>query len=174
MTRERPIKFQWDGKAMVVAQGYLAQAEKRYTVGAFYALEQVDEARNMNAHNAYMAEVASAWENLSDAATKKLKSPTHLRKWALIETNWYDEQIIDCGTHELALRMATFAHDSDDYCEIRVRKNLLVIRRARSQKRSKMNNEDFKKSSKDVLDLLSDMIGVNRTVLERYARTTAQ
>lgn len=158
---------------MIPQSGYLAQCEKRFVVGQIYTLEQVDEARNMNAHNAYMAEVASAWENLSDAATKKLKTPTHLRKWALIETGWYDEQIVDCGTHELASRMATFTHQTDEYCEIRIRKNLLVIRRPRSQKRSKMNSEDFKKSSKAVLDLLADMIGVNRTVLERYARTTA-
>lgn len=180
MTVAAPVKFLWTADGiMAPVKGYLARAETQFEVGKVYQLE-VREERSSQEHNHYFATLADAHANLSERATEKLKTPDHLRKWALIETNWYDEVVTDCGTHEVALRMATFTRRMDDYCEVRLRaaedggeKKLLVVRSAKSQSMKSMDKESFRKSKQDVLDLLSDMIGVNRLVLERYGRQGA-
>lgn len=173
-----PIKFTWNGEAMVPAKGYAARAERQYAPSETYTLE-VREERSSAEHNHYFAAIADAYANLSDAVTERLRTPDHLRKWALIETGWFDETVTDCGSHEVALRMAAFTKvverdNRQDYCEIIVRGPALVLRLAKSQSRKAMDKEDFRKSKNDILDLLSDMVGVNRTLLERYAeRRTA-
>lgn len=163
-----PIAFVWNGDGMVPARGYAAQADRQYVVGQVYLLEAREE-RSPAAHAHYFAAVSEAFQNLDEKATEKLKTPDHLRKWALIETGFYDETILDCGSKEVALRMAAFTRAADDYSELIVRGPLLVKRTAKSQKVRAMDKDAFKKSSQAVLDLLSDMIGVNRTVLSRYA-----
>ena len=61
----------------------------------------------------------------------------------------------------------------DDYAEIRVRGNLLSIRRAKSQKVTEMDAAHFKASSDAVLELLSDMLHVSKTVLKQMAGKVA-
>lgn len=169
MTVARPIRFLWtDGLVMAPVKGYLARAEAQFEVGKVYQLE-VREERSAAEHNHYFAALSDCHANLSEEATEKLKTPDHLRKWALIETGWYDEVQTDCGTQEVALRMAAFTRRMDDYCEIRVRGSVLVVRHAKTQSVKAMDKDAFRKSKTEVLDLLSDMIGVNRTVVERYA-----
>lgn len=169
-----PIKFVWNGEAMVPARGYAARAEKQFVPFEAYTLE-VREERSSAEHGHYFAAIADAYANLSDEVTDRLRTPDHLRKWALIETGWFDETVTDCATQEVALRMAAFTNtiersNRQDYCEIIVRGPALVVRVAKSQSRKAMDKESFRKSKNDVLDLLSDMVGVNRTLLERYAK----
>jgi hypothetical protein len=167
-----PFIYTWTGDGFVPMRGYAARAARDFKAGENYALE-VREDRSPQQHRHYFAAIAEAFANLDERITEKLKTPEHLRKWALIECGHYDETITDCGSQEVAMRMATFARRMDDYSEIIVRKNLLSIRVAKSQSSRAMNKDDFKKSSRDVLDLLANMIHVNRTVLERYAGRVA-
>jgi hypothetical protein len=167
-----PFVYVWTGDGFVPARGYAARAARDFKPGEAYTLE-VREDRSPHMHRHYFAAIAEAFANLDERVTNRLKTPEHLRKWALIETGHYDETITDCGSHEVALRMAAFTRRKDDYSEIIVRGNLLCERTAKSQSVRVMNKEDFKQSSRDVLDLLSDMINVNRTALERYAGRVA-
>jgi|SRR6185369_4843478 len=157
---------------MVPARGYAAQAQRQFKMGNNYMLE-VREPRSGAAHRHYFAAIGDAFPNLDDRCTERLKTPEHLRKWALIETGFYDEVITDCGSHEVALRMAAFSRAIDDYAEIRVRGNLLSIRRAKSQKVTEMDAAHFKASSDAVLELLSDMLHVSKTVLKQMAGKVA-
>lgn len=171
------IRFVWDGNAMIPARGFAARAEKEFVPFETYDMEAVTP-RSLKEHNHYMASVAEAFDNLDERLSERFRRPSHLRKWALIDTGWYDEQVTDCGSHEVALRMAAFTrtvegNHPDDYCEIIVRGPALVVRTAKSQKMNgvgRMSKEDFRASSKDVLDRLADMVGVNRTLLERYGK----
>lgn len=172
MTTQAPLKFMWDGSVMTPARGYAARAERQFTPFETYTLE-VREDRSAVQHKHFFASIADAFTNLDDRCTKKIKTPEHLRKWALIETGWFDEHQIECGSNEVALRMATFVRSNDDYCEIIVRGPVLVVRTAKSQSQREMDKKEFQKSSSDVLDLLADMIGVNRTILKRYAGKAA-
>ena len=172
-----PVRFVWDGSQMVPARGFAARAEKQFVPFESYTLAVVEQ-RSVKEHNHYMAAVADAFDNLDEALTERIRTPAHLRKWALIATGWFDEKVTDCGSHEVALRMAAFTrvlegNRVDDYCEIIVRGPALVVRTAKSQKMhgaGAMSKDDFRKSSTEVLDLLADMVGVNRTLLERYAK----
>lgn len=161
---------------MVPIRGYLARCEKQFETGKVYPLE-VREERSIAEHNHYFASIADAFGSLPEKVTdEKIKTPDHLRKWALIETGWFNEVVTDCGSQEIALRMASLTRRLDDYCEIRVRGPLLVVRHAKSQSvhgKERMDKETFRKSKGDVLNLLADMIGVSRTILERYAGRTA-
>lgn len=173
-----PIRFVWDGSAMIPARGFAARAERQYVPFETYTLEAVADQRSLKEHNHYMASVAEAFDNLDEKLSTRFSRPAHLRKWALIETGWFDEAVTDCGSQEVALRMAAFTrtlegNHPDDYVEIIVRGPALVVRSAKSQKMhgtDAMSKEDFRASSKDVLDLLADMVGVNRTLLERYGK----
>lgn len=172
-----PIKYIWNGEAMIPAKGYAARAEKQFMPFETYTLE-VREERSSAEHNHYFAAVSDAFQNLSDEVTDRIRTANHLRKWALIATGWFNEKITDCGSHEVALRMAAFTRVLEsghpgEYCEIIVRGPALVVRTAKSQSMREMNKEDFRKSKQDVLNLLSDMIGVNRTLLERHAGKSA-
>lgn len=172
MTTSIPFIYTWTGDGFVPARGYAARAAREFKPGENYVLE-VREERPPATHRHYFAAISEAFNNLDDRCTDKLKTPDHLRKWALIETGHYNETITDCGSQEVALRMAAFTRQIDDYCEIRVRGPLMCVRHAKSQKLRSMDKEQFKESSRAVLDLLSDMISVNRTVLERYAGKVA-
>ena len=168
------IRFVWDGSHMIPAKGYAARAEKAFVPFETYNLEAREE-RSSAEHGHYFAAVAEAFDNLSEQNSERLRTPNHLRKWALIETGWFDEKVTDCGSQEIALRMAAFtrgleANHHQDYCEIIVRGPALVVRTAKSQSQKAMGKDVFRASKKDVLDLLADMVGVNRTLLERYAK----
>ena len=172
MVSHVPLVYTWTGDGWIPARGYAAQAARQFKPGETRILE-VREERSGAAHRHYFAAVSEAFQNLDERCTERLKTPDHLRKWALIETGFYDEVITDCGSHEVALRMAAFSRAIDDYAEIRVRGNLLSIRRAKSQKVTEMDKEHFKRSSDAVLDLLSDMLHVSRTVLKQIAGKVA-
>lgn len=168
MVARVPLVWTWTGDGMVPARGYAAQATRQFKPGENYTME-VREQRSGPHHRRYFAAINEAFQNLDERCTERLKTPDHLRKWALIETGHYDESIIDCGSHEVALRIAAFERRIDDYAEITVRGNLLCIRHAKSQSLRDMDKDEFRTSSDDVLDLLSDMLHVSRTVLKKYA-----
>ena len=171
----RPCAFTWDAAAdvMRLAPRYRRVAHEQYRDGEEYPLE-VREHRSSKSHAFMFASISDAWDHLSDANKEVLKTPEHLRKWALITAGWYEETLVDAGEGEggrkRAMRMAVFARRFDDYAEIKVIKHegswLLRMREAKSQSRASMGKEDFEKSKRDVLDVLAGQIDVTRKQLE--------
>jgi len=155
---------------MKLVPRFQSVANKQFEDGQEYPLE-VREQRSSKEHAHYFASINSAWEHLDEETLQALRTPNHLRKWALIATGWYEETQIGELTKRDATRMAVAARKLDEYAEIRVRRGLgdtwsLVIRTARSQSRASMNKEDFRASKRDVLDVLSGHIHVTRKQLE--------
>src|SRR6185295_12887201 len=169
-------KFLWSQGVMTPIKGFGDQARRQFVDGEVYRLV-IENERSGPEHRHYFACINDAFGSLNEKVTaEKIKTPEHLRKWALIETNWFNEVITDCGSKEVAMRMAAFTRKMDDYSEILVRGHLLVVRTAKSQTSkgpNAMSLEDCRQSKKDVLDLLSDMLGINRTILERYGGRSA-
>lgn len=134
----------------------------------------VKEQRSSKAHAYYFASVNSAWKNLRGETAEILSTPTHLRGWALIQAGYHDQHIVQAPSKDDAIRMAMFARalaKSEGYVEIKVVKVdgewFVRSRTPKSQSRASMDAEEFKQSSRDVLDILAGTIEVTRRALER-------
>ncbi len=179
----RPVVFVWNARegVMRVAARFGNVARAQFRDGEEYPL-YVREHRSSKSHAFFFASVKNAHDNLSAENTEILQTPEHLRKWALIVSGWYDETLVDAGEGKYgrrrAIQMAGFARKLDDFAEIKVIKHgenwFLRVRVAKSQSLSSMDKEEFKKSSRDVLDVLSGTIEVRRADLEKIGRESVE
>lgn len=188
--RALPVAFVWQSVEVIDGDGVAARrmamvplarygnvCARQFSDGAEYILGPI-EARNMKSHNAYFAELHSAFQSIPESIAARWPTEEHLRKWLLVETGWFDEKEFTFeGRHadRDARRLAAFIRTEDMYARITVSrvaddKVKVIVRRAKSQAVAEMGNEDFKQSKKDVLDMLTDMIGVARGDLSREAR----
>lgn len=183
-----PVVFVWkevdvidaDGavarsKAMVPLARYHNIVERQFHVNEEYPLAVV-EARSRASHNQFFAAVSEGFSNLPENIAARWPTSEHFRKWALIETGWFDEREIDFGSPLYAKRAALLLHDEfDEYARIFQPKNgtKLIIRRAKSQSAAAMAKEPFEKSKRDVLDILESMLKVEQGSLMKNAGTAA-
>lgn len=161
-----PQWFQWDGEALVPRSKVVAN--EVFVVGEYYRMGEVED-RSEASHRHEFAFLREAWKNLPEDLAPLYPSPEHLRKRALIETGWFDEQIIDGGNNAVAIRIAAVARGYDEFALISVSDSVVIIRTAKSQSRRKMNKQDWQASKTAVLELVSEMIGVEPGELERAA-----
>jgi hypothetical protein len=141
-------------------------ADRLYVVGQRYNLEHRED-RSATTHNHEFAWLHEAWLNLPENLADVYASPEHLRKRALIDTGWYDEEIIDCSTNAAALRVASSFRRRDDFALVIVRGPLVSIRTAKSQSRRAMTKRQFAASKQAILEVVSAMIGVSPDALDR-------
>jgi len=169
--------------AMVPIERYEKVARRQFEIGEQYPLEII-EARDMHKHRGYFAAVNSGFKNLPEIEVVRFPSVEHLRKWCLIETGWCDEKEVWWDTQKDARRSATMVRqDVDEYARIHVSQGInpetgepgwrVLIRRAKSQAVPAMKAEQFKQSSKAVLDMIESMIGLNRGDLRKHAGRAA-
>lgn len=161
--------------AMVPQERYRKVAARQFVSGESYPLV-VLEARSRASHNQYFAALQDGFDSLPENISARWPTAEHYRKWALIETGWFDEKEIDFGSSLYAKRAAILLHDEfDEYARIFQPNNgtKLIIRRAKSQSASAMSKEPFERSKRDVLDLLESMIAVKRGTLKKQAGRSA-
>jgi len=174
MTTFVPVQFTWTEElVMKPAYRFLKLCQKQFKFGESYMLE-VRERRSSASHAHYFACVDDAWNNLSPDQTAKMRTPTHLRRWALIETGHFNEVIEDVGSHDTAVQVAKFArkitNNTDEYAEIVVRGTQVAYRTAKSQSVAAMDKTEFERSKADVLALLADTINVTKKELETQGK----
>lgn len=157
MTADRPQSFTWDGDAMIPRSPKLAN--EAYCVGEVYILVPHED-RSDASHNHEFGWLRDAWLNLKSEDAASFPTPTHLRKRALIEANFYDEEIIDADTSQAAERVAAFVRKKDDFALVIVRDNLVIVRTAKSQSRRSMDKDTFQKSKTALIEIVSEMIDV--------------
>lgn len=162
--------FTWDGEAMVPKVPRLA--DKYFVVGETYPLA-VQEGRSTATHNHEFAWLHDAWANLPEDLAELYPSAEHLRKRALIEAGFYDEQIVDAGSNAAAIRVASAFRSREEFSLVVVRGPLVVIRTAKSQSRRAMNKQEFQKSKTAILEIISGMVGVTPETLKSEAGRAA-
>lgn len=162
-----PMWFQWSDDEVLVPRSKVVAAQ-HFVIGQYYRMGEVEE-RSETSHRHEFAFLREAWKNLPENLAPLYPSPEHLRKRALIDAGWYDEQIIDAGNNAVAIRIAAVARGYDEFALISVTENLVIIRTAKSQSRRKMNKQDWQKSKTAVLEIVSAMIGVEPSELSRAA-----
>jgi hypothetical protein len=152
--------FMWNGEAMIPARP--KAADKEYVIGQRYWLEEVSD-RSWISHRHEFAWIKQAHDNLPESFAEMFPSPEHLRKAALIATNWHRETIIDAGSRAAAARVAAYARGEDEFARVVVRGSTVVIQKARSQRMhglDRMDKDEFQKSKDDILGWISELLGV--------------
>lgn len=163
-----PLYFSWDGEAMRPLAP--KAADRAYVVGERYRLA-VEEERSGPQHRMFFASVNEAFKNLPEGS--EYQSADALRKAALIQAGFYDEDIIDCGTPDVAERVAAMVAKMDDFAVTFVRDHFVVRRRAKSQSTRAMKKDEFKRSVDAVLEIISAMVGVTPADLQANADAAA-
>jgi len=178
----RPVLATWDSKegALRVLPRFRNVAGAQFSDGEEYPIE-VREHRSSKSHAFFFTSVNAAWRNLRGETAEILSTPNHLRGWALVQSGWHDQHIVEAPSKDDAMKMAMFARAlarDEGYVEIKVIKHdgqwFVRSRTPRSQSRASMNKEEFQKSSRDVLDVLSGAIEVTRKQLEREGRNQGE
>lgn len=165
---------------------FFRECSRQFTVGEQYRMV-VEHERSMNAHRRYFATVNEAFNNLPEHIAylsddsghiladehgnriRTFRNADHLRKWALIKTYWAVEQTHVLETEIDAYRFKEwidrYASQHDEYPVTITRGNVVKVYMARSQSVHNMSREDFRRSSDDVLDFLSHLIGTSQATL---------
>jgi hypothetical protein len=168
------LTFCWNGEAMIPIERSAGIAKKQFTKDAFYVLEPHDPVSHKE-RGFYFASIKSAHDNLPPDAVERYPTPEHLRKWALIKSGWRKENHTVCDSNDDALRLAAFLRRLDDFAVVIVKESVVQIFVARSQKVGNvedgfMTADEWKRSKQDVLDILSQQIGVTRRELEKEGK----
>ena len=154
------MSFTWNGEAMIPMRAKAADQE--FVIGQRYWLEQVSD-RSWISHRHEFAWIKQAWDNLPESFADMFPSPEHLRKAALIATNWHRETIIDAGSRAAAARVAAYARGEDEFARVVVRGSTVVIQKARSQRMhglDRMDKTEFQKSKDDILGWIAELLNV--------------
>lgn len=168
-----PVTFSWDGEVMrPVTSGAARRADRVFVVGETYPLV-VHEDRSAASHNHYFAAIAEGWRNLPEALAAKIPSAEHLRKRALIDAGFCDEEIVDCGNQDIAKTVGATIRKHDDFAVIFIRDQFVIIRTAKSQSARSMNKADFQRSKEAVLEIVAGLIGVEPKALAQNAGQAA-
>jgi hypothetical protein len=168
----RPVSFRRHKNAMVVNPRYRKVFEAQFAEGEDYVLVPLEE-RDMKSHGHYFATLHEGWLNLDEKIAHRWPTETHLRRWALIETGFYNLKTIPCDSPSQAKRFAALCRGFDAFAVILVRGDVVEIYTARSQSAAPppvgMGPEDFKASKKAVLDLVATLARTDRKSLEAEA-----
>lgn len=151
----------------------LAQrCDELFVIGERYRLEEVNE-RSTVSHNHEFAWLNEAWKTLPEELAALYPSPEHLRKRALIQAGYYNEEVIDVGTKAGALRVASYVRGRDDFAYVAVRGPLVFVRTAKSQARKAMNRKEFQESKTAIMEVVAEMLGVSSQTLAAEAGRAA-
>jgi len=169
MSEVPPIRFVWQGDSFTPAAPYWQRmADKHFVIGNSYEMVPYED-RSARSHNHEFAWLKDAHSNLPENLADEYPTPEHLRKRALIQAGYYDEQVIDAGSNAAALRVSTGikAFPGEAFSLVIVRGGFVVIRRPRSQSRRAMNAKEFQESKTKIMEIVADMIGTTPAELSR-------
>lgn len=155
---ELPIYFHWTGDAMVPI--HPKRADREYVVGETYCLAPYAD-RSAASHAHQFAWIHDAWLTLPEHLALEFPSAEHLRKRALIEAGYYDEQTIEVGSLAAAVRVARAIQTREEFSLVFARKTFVIIRTPKSQSRRAMGAKVFQESKEKILEIIAQMIGVS-------------
>ena len=161
---KNPTLFTWQNGNMVPKWPRIAS--DRFDEGQDYLLVETEH-RSRKTQSHQFAWIREAWLNLPEELADEYPSAKHLRKRALIMSGFYNETILDVGSHAAALRVAQFARGEDEFAVAVVRGGVVVVRKAKSQSKRSMDRAEFQASKTAILETIAGMIGVTPETLSR-------
>lgn len=157
------IVFTWrtdiaDG-AMVPLARFAMDCEKQFVNGHRYRLAEIEHASDKS-RRFYFASIDEAWSNLPESMLGRWPTPTHLRRWALIQAGFCNQRVYACANREEALRLAPFVATMDFYAVVIPKDDVVMVFTAQSQRRSNMKKKVFQESSQKVLEIVWNLVGL--------------
>lgn len=168
MTRVSPITFTWEGDCFRPVGRFARLADQQFVIGETYDLAPIEE-RSAATHRHYFAVIHEAWVNLPERMSERFPTSEHLRKWALIKAGYRNERTVVCASRAEALKIKAFVRPIDDYAVVLAQAAVVLIYTAKSQSVKAMGKDEFQASKQAVLDVISELIGVEVTQLEKAA-----
>lgn len=165
-----PLHCRWDGESFVPLRPKLA--DKHFVVGEVYPLVTHEE-RSAASHRQYFASLHEAWMNLPEGEADRFPTSEHLRKRALVEAGYFDEEIIDCGSNKVAPNVGAAIRKRDDFAIIFIRDEFVIIRTAKSQSMRAMGKKVFQESKAKVLDIAWGLCGVKPSEAQQHVGKAA-
>jgi len=156
--------FVWNGASMEPKWPRLAA--ERFEPGETYLLIDVEHYSGKSLRHEF-AWLRQAFASLPQNIADEFMDEEHLRKWALIQTGFYHETLIDAGSKSAALRVAAWARSEEQLAAVVTRGPLVVIRKAKSQSRRTMDKAEFQASKQAILEHIAGMIGVTPEALNK-------
>ena len=141
-------------------------------VGEVYRMAPIEE-RSKPSHDHFFACVQEAWLNLPDAAALQFPSADHLRKHGLVRCGYADKMTVACKDRKEARAFAIECGKKGPFSVVDLDETVVTLWTAHSQSYRFMGKQAFQKSKDDVLDWLSEHIGVSVDDLRRNARAAA-
>lgn len=161
------------GRFKVPSEHWAKLADKHYAAGELIRILPLEE-RSTKSHSHYFAALNDAWKNLPDHLAVQFPSVEHLRKRALIEAGFCDQDTFVCASKAEAIRLQAFMKVGDDYTVTVCREATVTRYRAKSQSMRAMGRADFQDSKDKVLDVVSRMIGVTKEALVANSKNGGQ
>ena len=172
INRMRPVVFTWTGDAMVPHSRYKQICNRQFVANEEYPLVVLEE-RSRASHNAFFAAVSEGWHNLPETIAIRFPTEDHLRRWALVQSGFFDEREFECESAEKAKELAAFIRKVDTYAVIHLHERKIIVRDAKSQSLAAMGKDTFQASKTAVLDLIESLTGVKPGELMRNAGQSA-
>lgn len=166
------IAYRWDGNVMAPLPRFERHCDREFTVGEIYLLDPIEQ-RSAASHRHYFSCINTAWQSLPEDLAGRFPSPEHLRKYALIQCGYADEQSIVCASKAEAARVAAFIRPIDEYSIVTVSECVVTRYTAKSQSHKAMGRKAFAESKDRVLDYVSSLIGTDVTALRSNAGRAA-
>lgn len=161
------------GLAMVPLGRFARQAHDQFEPEQTYFLGEV-EVRSEVSHRHEFAWLREAWQTLPEGIAADYPSAEHLRKRALINTGWCNVRDYACASRAEAVRLAAALRgELDEYTVVVVSDASVRVLRAKSQGKGKMSPADFQKSKTDILEWVSNLLGVDPSDLSAREPATA-
>jgi hypothetical protein len=170
MTGIPPLYYRWDGEALIPLTP--RHADKHLTVGECYRMVTHEE-RSAASHRQYFASLHEAWMNLPEEEADRFPTSEHLRKRALVEAGYFDEEIIDCGSNKVAPNVGAAIRKRDDFAVIFIRDQFVIVRSAKSQSMRAMGKAVFQKSKDAVLDIAWGLCGMKASEAKQHVGKAA-
>jgi hypothetical protein len=146
--------------AMVPSPRYREVAKRQFAAGGEHVLEESAE-RSLASHGHFFASLHDLFDSVPEKMAPRWPTAEHFRKWLLIETGWFDEKEFDMESEKHAKALGTFIRTNDAFARISIHGRKVIVRTAKSQSMKAMGKEDFGRSKNDVLDLASQLVGVD-------------
>ncbi len=167
-----PLYYYWDGESMRPLPRFISLANKQFVVGEKYRIVEEQE-RSQVSHSHYFASLTEAWRNLPEHLTDRFPSAEHLRKYALVRAGYATERSIVASNPHDALNIGAFIRPSDPYAVITVKDCVVTVYTAMSQSKKAMGHKEFTESKRVVLEIVSQLVGVDVDTLAANAGRTA-
>ena len=164
-----PMTYTWQGDCFTPLNRFQKACDAEFVIGETYTLEEI-KGRSSKSHNHFFAALEQGWLNLPEHIAERFPTSEHLRKYCLVKAGFHDQRSIVASSKAEAQRIASFIKPIDEFAIVVVTECAVTVYTAKSQSKKAMGPKDFHASKTAVLELIDDLLCVNRGDTEKAGK----